>query len=187
LLAQRLADVPPGEVPIRHITNGIHVRTWLSPDLGYTLDRYLPGEWITDPADSSVWEGVMQIPEEELWRAHERGRARLVAGRADAARAARAPRRRLRRRRRRRAGARPRGPHDRLRPPLRDLQARQPAAARRRPAPRMLDDTKRPIQFVFAGKAHPADHEGKELIKAIVNFARDPAVRRRSCSSRTTT
>jgi starch phosphorylase len=44
---------------------------------------------------------------------------------------------------------------------------------------RLLEDTKRPIQFVFAGKAHPADHEGKELIKAIVNFARDPAVRRR--------
>ena len=43
----------------------------------------------------------------------------------------------------------------------------------------LLEDTKRPIQFVFAGKAHPADHEGKELIKAIVNFARDPAVRRR--------
>jgi glycogen phosphorylase len=44
---------------------------------------------------------------------------------------------------------------------------------------RLIEDTKHPIQFVFAGKAHPADHEGKELIKAIVNFARDPAVRRR--------
>ncbi len=43
----------------------------------------------------------------------------------------------------------------------------------------LLEDTKRPIQFVFAGKAHPADHEGKELIKSIVNFARDPAIRRR--------
>src|SRR5204862_2187613 len=70
--------VPVTEVPIRHVTNGVHVRTWLSPDLAYTLDRYLPGEWMTEPADSSVWEGVMQIPEEELWRAHERGRARLV-------------------------------------------------------------------------------------------------------------
>ena len=43
----------------------------------------------------------------------------------------------------------------------------------------MLEDTERPIQFIFAGKAHPADHEGKELIKQIVNFARDPAVRRK--------
>src|SRR6185436_274747 len=44
---------------------------------------------------------------------------------------------------------------------------------------RLLEDTKHPIQFVFAGKAHPADIEGKELIKAIINFARNPAVRRR--------
>src|SRR6266550_8258088 len=44
---------------------------------------------------------------------------------------------------------------------------------------RLLEDSKRPIQFVFAGKAHPADHEGKELIKTIVNFARNPAIRRR--------
>ncbi len=43
----------------------------------------------------------------------------------------------------------------------------------------MIEEAKRPIQFVFAGKAHPADHEGKELIKALVNFARNPAVRRR--------
>src|SRR5439155_16266396 len=44
---------------------------------------------------------------------------------------------------------------------------------------RLLEDTKRPIQFVFAGKAHPADHEGKELIKTIVNFARTAGVRRK--------
>ncbi len=44
---------------------------------------------------------------------------------------------------------------------------------------RMLEDSKRPIQFVFAGKAHPADHEGKELIKSIVNFARDAQIHRR--------
>ncbi|HWP40173.1 MAG TPA: alpha-glucan family phosphorylase, partial [Tepidisphaeraceae bacterium] len=54
------------------------------------------------------------------------------------------------------------------------LLLRDPARLRK-----LLEDTKRPIQFVFSGKAHPADHEGKELIKAIVNFARDPAIRRR--------
>ena len=42
------------------------------------LDRYLSDEWMTDPTDQSVWEGVMQIPDEELWRAHERCRERLV-------------------------------------------------------------------------------------------------------------
>ncbi len=59
-------NVPPGEVPIRHITNGIHVRTWLSPDIAYTLDRYLGEEWMGEPSNHEVWDGVSQIPEEEL-------------------------------------------------------------------------------------------------------------------------
>ena len=172
--------VPVTEVPIRHVTNGVHVRTWLSPDLAYTLDRYLPGEWMTDPADSTVWEGVMQIPEEELWRAHERGRARLVSW----------ARQTLRDQLIKRGAAyddvaaaeqvldpealtigfaRRFATYKRGNLLLRDIERLR----------RLLDDTKHPIQFVFAGKAHPADHEGKELIKAIVNFSRDPAVRRK--------
>src|SRR5206468_9566502 len=64
--------------PIKHITNGIHVRSWLSPDIMFVLDRYLGSRWTTDPTDQSVWEDVAQIPDEELWRAHERCRERLV-------------------------------------------------------------------------------------------------------------
>ncbi|HEY8668817.1 MAG TPA: alpha-glucan family phosphorylase, partial [Tepidisphaeraceae bacterium] len=71
-------QVPPNEVPIQSITNGIHVRTWLSPDIVFVLDRYLSGKWMSNPTDQSVWEGVNQIPDEELWRAHERCRERLV-------------------------------------------------------------------------------------------------------------
>src|SRR3954468_12894229 len=172
--------VPVTEVPIRHVTNGIHVRTWLSPDLAYTLDRYLPGAWMSDPADSSVWEGVMQIPEEELWRAHERGRARLVSW----------ARQTLREQLIKRGAA-----YDNvaaaeqvLDPEALTIGFARRFATYKRGAlllkdverlRRLLDDTKHPIQFVFAGKAHPADHEGKELIKAIINFAREPAVRRK--------
>src|SRR3954469_6203018 len=64
-------QVPPDEVPIKHVTNGIHARSWLSPDMQYLLDRYLPPQWMENPADHAVWDGVMQIPDEELWRAHE--------------------------------------------------------------------------------------------------------------------
>src|SRR5690606_9171903 len=71
--------VPPQEVPIRHVTNGIHTRTWLGNEVAYLLDRYLGDHWRTDPTDQSGWESVEQIPDEELWRAHERGRERLVA------------------------------------------------------------------------------------------------------------
>jgi starch phosphorylase len=173
-------QVPPDEVPLKHITNGIHVRSWLAPDLVYVLDRYLSGKWQTDPTDQSVWEGVMQIPDEELWRCHERCRERLVGW----------TRSTLKDQLTRRGAsfddittadevldpealtigfARRFASYKRGALLLRDVTRLQ----------RLLEDTKRPIQFIFAGKAHPADHEGKELIKAIVNFARNPAVRRK--------
>jgi starch phosphorylase len=172
--------VPEVEVPVKHVTNGIHTRTWLSPDIMYVLDRYLGDAWMSDPTDHSVWEGVNQIPDEELWRAHERGRERLVSWVRPTLK------NQLQRRGAtyeevlvadevldpealtigfaRRFATYKRGA----------LLLREPARLRK-----LLEDSKRPIQFVFAGKAHPADHEGKELIKAIVNFARDPAFRRR--------
>jgi starch phosphorylase len=173
-------QVPPEEVPVKSITNGVHVRTWLSPDIAYTLDRYLSDEWMSNPTSADVWEGVMQIPDEELWRAHERCRERLVAW----------SRQTLRNQLVKRGAA-----YDdvAMAEQVLDPEALTIGFARRfatykrgnlllRDADRLrrlLEDTKRPIQFVFAGKAHPADHEGKELIKSIVNFARDPAVRRR--------
>ncbi|MDP9172916.1 MAG: alpha-glucan family phosphorylase [Planctomycetota bacterium] len=173
-------QVPPDEVPIKHITNGIHVRSWLAPDIAYILDRYLSGKWHTNPADQSVWEGVTQIPDEELWRSHERCRERLVAWSRHA----------LKDQLMKRGAS---FDDIALAEEILDPEAltigfarrfatyKRGALLMRDPArlQRLIEDTKRPIQFIFAGKAHPADHEGKELIKTIVNFARNPAVRRR--------
>jgi starch phosphorylase len=172
--------VPVVEVPIRHVTNGIHTRTWLSPDMMYVLDRYLGDAWMSDPTDHTVWEGVNQIPDEELWRAHERGRERLVSW----------VRHTLKEQLTRRGAT---YEEVLVADEVFDPEALTIGFARRfatykrgalllrdpNRLRKLLEDTKRPIQFVFAGKAHPADHEGKELIKAIVNFARDPAIRRR--------
>jgi starch phosphorylase len=173
-------QVPAPEVPIQHITNGIHVRSWLSGEIAFTLDRYLPEGWMQRPADFSAWDDVGQVPDEELWRAHERCRERLVGWARHAMRV------QLTRRG---------GSYDDLSAADQVLDpealtfgfARRFATYKRgtllfrepERLKKLLEDTKRPIQFVFAGKAHPADHEGKELIKAIVNFARDPALRRR--------
>jgi len=173
-------QVPPGEVPIRHVTNGIHVRSWLSPDIVFTLDRYLPGKWMTDPTDQSVWEGVNQIPDEELWRAHERCRERLVGW----------TRSMLREQLTRRGAAYDdvNAADEVLDPEALTIGFARRFATYKRGAlllrdpdrlKRLVEDSKRPVQFVFAGKAHPADNEGKELIRAIVQFARNPAVRRR--------
>src|SRR3954447_14156330 len=70
--------VPADEVPIRHITNGVHVRTWLSQDIQQTLDRYFKEGWVNRPDDWDVWNDIQQVPDEEIWRAHERFRERLV-------------------------------------------------------------------------------------------------------------
>jgi len=172
--------VPPDEVPIGHVTNGIHVRSWLSRDMMFVLERYLSSRWMTSPADQSVWEGVMQVPDEELWRAHERGRQKLVAW----------ARVQLKEHLMRRGAS-----YDEvatadevLDPEALTIGFARRFATYKRGAlllrdqdrlRRLLDDTKRPIQFIFAGKAHPADNEGKELIRTLVQFARHPSVRRR--------
>ncbi|HEX3357057.1 MAG TPA: alpha-glucan family phosphorylase [Tepidisphaeraceae bacterium] len=173
-------NVPPEEVPIKSVTNGIHVRSWLSPDISFLLDRYLGEKWMSDPTDQSVWESVNQIPDEELWRAHERCRERMVGW----------ARQMLREQLiRRGSGTEDVAVADEILDPealtigfaRRFATYKRGALLLREPdrLRRLLEDTKRPIQFVFAGKAHPADHEGKELIKTIVNFARDTHIRRR--------
>jgi len=173
-------QVPPDEVPIHHVTNGIHVRSWLAAELQYVLDRYLSSRWQHNPTDQSVWEGVNQIPDEELWRAHDRCRERLVAW----------TRTTLKEQLTRRGAAFDdiAAAEEVLDPEALTIGFARRFASYKRgnlllrdPArlQRLLEDTKTPIQFVFAGKAHPADHEGKELIKALVNFAHNPAVRRR--------
>lgn len=172
--------VPDTEIPIHHVTNGIHARTWLAADMIFTLDRYLSHKWITDPTDHSVWDGVMQIPDEELWRAHERCRERLVGW----------SRKRLKEQLLNRGGS-----YDELTAAdeVLDPEALTIGFARRfasykrgalllrdpQRLQKLLEDTKRPIQFIFAGKAHPADNEGKELIRALIHFSRNPAVRRK--------
>ena len=173
-------QVPPNEVPIRHVTNGIHTRSWLAPDIAFVLDRYLDPAWQSDPTDQSVWEGVMQIPDEELWRAHERSREKLVSW----------TRQTLKEQLSKRGAGYEEltTAEEVLDPEALTIGFARRFATYKRGAlllrdmdrlRRLLEDTKRPIQFLFAGKAHPADHEGKELIKAIVNFARNPQYRRR--------
>lgn len=173
-------QVPPDEVPIKHVTNGIHVKSWLSPDISFVLERYLSSRWQTRPADQTVWEGVVQIPDEELWRAHERCRERLVSW----------ARQTLREQLIRRGAAYDdvSAADEVLDPEALTIGFARRFATYKRGAlllrdadrlKRLLEDSKRPVQIVFAGKAHPADNEGKELIRAIVQFARQANMRRR--------
>ncbi|MDQ2726336.1 MAG: alpha-glucan family phosphorylase [Actinomycetota bacterium] len=170
--------LPTDEVPIGSVTNGVHARTWVSQDMSELLSKYVSPVW--DEANHSEWAGIDDVRDDELWRARDQGREALITFVRDRLTASEASR-----------GV-----------PSFDLAwasevldprflvmgfARRFAAYKRatlllsqpdRLKALLLDET-RPLQLVFAGKAHPADDLGKEMIAQIVRFSRDPDVRHR--------
>ncbi|MBN1965711.1 MAG: alpha-glucan family phosphorylase, partial [Anaerolineae bacterium] len=72
-------NLPAKEVPIGHVTNGIHVQSWISQEMAQLFDRYLDPSWRDRPDDPAIWAEADRIPDSELWRSHERRRERLVA------------------------------------------------------------------------------------------------------------
>jgi starch phosphorylase len=172
--------VPEDEIPISHVTNGVHPQSWISDDMRTLYDRYLGPRWAEQPGDTSVWGRSEQVPGEELWRTHERRRERLVAF----------ARRRLGNQLRSR-GAGPnaiREAEEVLDPEALTVGFGRRFATYKRgtlllsdPArlEKILNASGRPVQIIFAGKAHPRDEPGKELIRQVVQFARRPEFRRR--------
>ena len=172
-------SVPVGEIPIGHVTNGVHFRSWISAEFNQLYDRYLGPNWREEPANGEVWSRVKSIPAEELWRTHERRRERLVE----------LARRRVCEQRMRRGApqaeidaaaevldpdtltigfARRFATYKRATLILRDMDRLR----------RILTNEERPVQLIFAGKAHPQDDAGKELIRRISEFSRDPVLGR---------
>lgn len=173
-------SLPEAEVPITSITNGVHTHTWLSAEISQLYDRYLGIQWKERPTDHTFWRRVDNIPNEELWRTHERRRERLVAF----------ARQRLKVQLVRR-GAPPSeiARADEVLDPdaLTIGFARRFATYKRgtllfRNIDRLaeiLNNKDHPVQIIFSGKAHPRDHGGKELIAEIVHIARRAEFRRR--------
>jgi len=172
--------VPDDEIPIAHVTNGVHPQSWISDDMRTLYDRYLGPRWAEEPGDTRVWNRGEQIPGEELWRTHERRRERLVAF----------ARRRLREQLRSRGA----GPteiaeaDDVLDPEALTVGFGRRFATYNRGTlllsdavrlERIVNAPGRPVQILFAGKAHPKDEPGKELIRQVVQLARRPEFRRR--------
>ena len=176
LWPETLAD----EVPITSISNGIHPRSWISGDMASLLLRYLGPRWVERPEDESVWERVDRIPDEELWHTHERRRERLVA----------VAREKLARRLEERDGTPQEIAEARevLHPDVLTIGFARRFATYKRALllfsdpdrlSRILNHPERPVQLVFAGKAHPLDSPGKELIRQIVHLARREDMRGR--------
>ncbi|RKX57431.1 MAG: alpha-glucan phosphorylase, partial [Thermodesulfobacteriota bacterium] len=72
-------QIPRHEVPITHITNGIHILGWLSSEMSLLYERYLGSRWIDEPTNHAIWKRIEHIPDFELWRSKERLRERLIS------------------------------------------------------------------------------------------------------------
>jgi len=172
--------LPLDEVPIGHVANGVHPRTWITHDLLDLLDRYLGPGFHDEPTHLAIWDRLERVSAEELWRTHERRRERLVAF----------VRQRLREQLARRGTTNSElaVSEDVLSPAaLTICFARRFATYKRadlllsdpQRLTALLTNAERPVQLIFAGKAHPHDLAGKEIIRRLVHFAGDPRVRSR--------
>ncbi|HSM55384.1 MAG TPA: alpha-glucan family phosphorylase [Candidatus Sulfomarinibacteraceae bacterium] len=166
-------DRPVAEVPISHITNGVHLPTWLPSETHSLFNKYLGPEWVTRQDDPSVWERLTDIPDSELWDLHVTLKQKLIGF--------------LRERVRRRWVTGSDDPTQVLTSgTLLDPNALTIGFARRFATYKranlifkdidrlnqILLNTHRPVQLVFAGKAHPADDPGKMLIQSIYTHAK---------------
>ena len=172
--------VPMDEIPITSITNGAHIKSWLSEDMNALYERYLGPTWCEESIDSPVWDNIDTIPDEEMWRPHQRSKTSLIAF----------ARKRLKAQMQRRGTfhAELNWADEVLDPEALTIGfARRFAAYKRgnllfkdpKRLIKILTDADKPVQIVFAGKAHPRDTEGKEIIRQIIHFANQYNVRRR--------
>ena len=171
-------QVPEHEVPITSITNGVHVHSWVSREMATLFDRYLDPAWRNEPDNPTIWFDVERIPDPELWRSHERRRERLVSY----------ARRKLRAQLEAHGApkAEIEAADEVLNPDALTIGFARRFATYKRATlllrdkerlAKIVNDPDRPVQFIFAGKAHPHDHMGKELIKEIVKTAEMPEFR----------
>ena len=162
------------EIPVGHITNGVHVGTWLSQQMRVLYDKVLPAHWYLRSGEPEVWAGFEQVTHGELWETHQSLKNRLIVY----------ARYRLTRQAQR---------HKLSDSAIADLQdVLDPEALligfARRFAPykradlvlqdidqltQLITDAERPVQFIFSGKAHPRDDLGKEILQKIVRLSKD--------------
>ena len=165
--------VPAKELPIDSITNGIHTLSWISFDMQNLLDRYLGPRWRTKPLEYGIWERVQRIPDAELWRTHERRKERLIDF----------CRERLKAQIINRGFTKNEINHAEqiLTPEALTIGFARRFATYKRGTllfrdierlKKIISNPHRPVQIIFAGKAHPHDNGGKELIKNIAEICR---------------
>jgi starch phosphorylase len=169
---QMWPGVPESDVPIQHVTNGVHTRFWVSSDMARLYDRYLGDAWHERPQDLATWSAIDELPDEELWSAHCRRREHLIAW--------------VRRKIRHQMTARGAGAAEiESAASALDMDTLTIGFARRfatyKRGTLLFSDKERlhklltgpqPVQLIISGKSHPADGGGKALIREIIEFTR---------------
>jgi glycogen phosphorylase len=166
--------VPDNDIPIRSVTNGIHSPTWVGPEMNYLYCKYLAPDWVERTDDLALWHRVTEIPDSELWAVRQVMKRKLMGFIRERARAG--------------------WINGRFQPAqvlvsgtLLDPEALTIGFARRfatykratllfnaiERLKHLLQDRWRPVQIVFAGKAHPADDPGRHFIHQVHTFCRD--------------
>ncbi len=162
-------------VPIGHITNGVHVPSWLAPQMCRLYDRHLGVGWQNQSGAARTWEEIEHVDDGELWETHLSLKSQLID---------------FVRRRAREQAERLGEPQETLHQLSKLLSpdaltigfARRFATYKRanliladiQRLASMVNDPKRPVQFLFAGKAHPHDEPGKRVLRQIAEMMRDP-------------
>lgn len=170
------------DIPISHITNGVHAPTWVSPLLRHLLEQYVGHDWESRIRNPDAWsEAIARIPDEDLWAAHVSLKERLVAFIRHRAVVSRTT-----------AGER--ADYIEAAKNVFDPEALTIGFARRvagykrwnliltdrERLLRLINNEQRPVQFVFAGKAHPQDEGSKLVLQQLAQWKYDPAVRHRA-------
>ncbi len=172
--------VPGDEIPIGHITNGVHTKTWLSKNFEQLFIRYMDTAYVREIADFNLWKVVDQVPNAELWFAHlerKKGMIQYIRERLE-----------FQYKRRGASLSEISKIKDVLDPSVLTIGfARRFAPYKRgnlifediERAIKLFNHSERPIQIIIAGKAHPADTMGKDIIKSIFNVAKMPELYKR--------
>ena len=168
-------DVEEKDVPISSITNGVHVPSWIAPQKARQYSRHFGQYWHKNQDDPNLWEHIKDIPDEDIWEVHRWLKYKLISSILDR--------------------ARKRWSDDRIDPiqalamgALLDTDVLTLGFSRRFTAYKraslllhdvnrlknILQNTLKPVQIIFAGKAHPDDEEGKQLIQEVYNIAKAP-------------
>jgi len=167
-------DLAEDDVPILNITNGIHVPTWVAPELGSLYQKYLDEDWVDKHDDAGLWERVLNIPDDELWTVRQILKRKLAGA--------------MRERTRMRLSENDVTPQQLyimgalLDPEVLTIGFMRRFTEYKRPAlilydiqrlKRIVGDQWRPVQIVFAGKSHPADFPSKNLLQQVHAIASD--------------